>query len=81
MVSCNGYFVAMQLKAVNGRPTALQLHHIKCIIDSGGLGCVLIPTKGIEKVRNYIAKNYPEYIDTPIYDLDQFKNLIECLLN
>lgn len=79
IVSCNGYFIGAELKAENGKPTELQLYHLRSIIDSGGYGMVLIPSKGIEKVRHYIAKKYPDYVDTPIYDLEMFKELIEWL--
>lgn len=79
LINCNGFFIGAEVKAENGVPSELQLYHLRQINDSGGIGFILIPTKGIEKVRNYIAKNYPEYSDTKIYDFEKFKKLIEFL--
>ena len=39
----NGYFVAIEVKAPNGRPSELQLHNIKKINELGGFGVVLYP--------------------------------------
>lgn len=39
----NGYFVAVEVKASNGKPSELQLHNIKKINASGGFGVVLYP--------------------------------------
>ena len=39
----NGYFVGIEVKADNGRPSALQLWQIKCIRRGGGIGIVLYP--------------------------------------
>ena len=67
------------MKAENGVPSELQLYHLRQINNSGGIGLLLIPSKGIEKVRNYIKNNYPDYTDTKIYDLEKFKKLIAFL--
>ena len=40
----NGYFVAIELKAQNGRPSELQLYQIEKIRKSGGLAFVLYPS-------------------------------------
>lgn len=61
-------------------PSELQLYHLRQINNSGGIGLILIPTKGIDKVRNYILNKYPEYSDTKVYDFDKFKKLVEFLL-
>lgn len=79
LICCNGHFIGAEIKAVNGVPSELQLYHLRQIIGAGGIGVLLIPSKGIEKVRNYIFKNYPQYDDVEIYDFEKFKELIEWL--
>ena len=39
----NGYFVGIEVKAPNGRPSELQLYNIKKIKESDGFGLVLYP--------------------------------------
>ena len=46
----NGRFVAVEVKAENGKPSELQLYHIKQIKKAGGLACVLYP-KDFEKFK------------------------------
>ena len=44
IIACvNGKFVAIEVKAENGKPSELQLHHIDQIRKAGGLACVLYP--------------------------------------
>ena len=40
---CNGYFVAVEVKAQNGKPSELQKWNIKKINEIGGIGVVLYP--------------------------------------
>ena len=40
---CNGYFVAVEVKAPNGKPSELQKWNIKKINDGGGFGVILYP--------------------------------------
>lgn len=40
----NGYFVAIEVKAQNGRPSELQLYNIQKIRDAGGFAMVLYPS-------------------------------------
>lgn len=42
---CNGYFVAVEVKAPNGKPSELQKRNIKIINESGGIGVVLYPNQ------------------------------------
>ena len=35
LACCNGHFLAIEVKAENGKPSALQLHHIEKIKQSG----------------------------------------------
>lgn len=43
LVCCNGHFLAIELKATNGRPSPLQLHTIEEIKKAGGTALVLYP--------------------------------------
>ena len=40
---CNGYFVAVEVKAPNGKPSELQKWNIKKISEASGIGIVLYP--------------------------------------
>ena len=42
---CNGYFVAVEVKAPNGKPSELQKMNIRKICESGGIGVVLYPNQ------------------------------------
>ena len=43
IVCCNGYFLGIELKAENGKPTELQLWNLDQIRKAGGIGIVLYP--------------------------------------
>ena len=43
LVCCNGYFLGIELKAENGKPTELQLYNLEQIRNAGGIGIVLYP--------------------------------------
>ena len=43
LVCCNGYFLGIELKAENGRPTELQKWNIEKIKKAGGIGMILYP--------------------------------------
>lgn len=53
LVCCNGYFVAVELKAPNGKPSALQQWNIQKIKESGGIGIILYP-KDFEAFKSMI---------------------------
>ena len=40
---CNGYFLAIEVKAPNGKPSELQKMNIRKIIEQGGYGVILYP--------------------------------------
>lgn len=40
----NGRFVAIEVKAQNGKPSELQLYHIKKIREAGGIAFILYPS-------------------------------------
>lgn len=43
LVCCNGYFVGVELKAENGKPSELQLWNIDKIREAAGIAIVLYP--------------------------------------
>ena len=50
----NGYFVGIEVKAQNGKPSELQLHHIQKIRDAGGFAIVLYPS-AFERFKRFIT--------------------------
>ena len=40
----NGYFVGIEIKAQNGKPTKLQLYNVKKIRKAGGFAMILYPS-------------------------------------
>lgn len=55
LVCCNGHFLAVELKASNGRPSPLQLHTIEEIKKAGGQAMVLYP-KDFDKFKELITE-------------------------
>lgn len=51
----NGYFVAIEVKASNGKPSELQLYNIDKINKSGGFGIILYP-KNFERFKTLIEQ-------------------------
>lgn len=49
----NGYFVAIEVKAQNGHPSDLQIHHCTEIRIAGGFSFALYPS-GFEKFKEFI---------------------------
>ena len=49
----DGYFVAVEVKGPNGRPSELQLHTIKKIREAGGFAFVLYPS-GFDEFKTFI---------------------------
>lgn len=43
LVCCKGRFVAVEVKAQNGKPSELQKWNIRRIIEQGGYGVILYP--------------------------------------
>lgn len=39
----NGHFVAIEVKAQNGKPSDLQLYNVKKIREAGGVAIILYP--------------------------------------
>lgn len=51
----NGYFVAIEVKAENGKPSELQIYHQQKIKESGGIAYILYP-KDFECFKKDIKK-------------------------
>lgn len=57
----NGYFVGVEVKAQNGRPSELQLYNIRKIREAGGFAVVLYPS-GFNKFKEFIiGLNHEEF--------------------
>lgn len=50
----NGYFVGIEVKAQNGRPSPLQMYHCEQIRKAGGFAFVVYPT-GWEQLKKFIS--------------------------
>lgn len=61
----NGYFVAIEVKAQNGRPSELQLHAIENIRKSYGFAFVVYPS-GWEKFKEFLWKLNQGYYSTEL---------------
>lgn len=53
LVCCNGYFVGVELKAPNGKPSSLQIHNLGEIAAAGGFPVLLYPNK-YEEFQHFI---------------------------
>lgn len=60
LACCGGHFLAIEVKAENGKPSELQLHHIEKIKQSGGHAVIVKPSQFdelkqlIEELKNEI---------------------------
>lgn len=43
IVCCKGHFMGVELKAPNGKPSELQVHHLRKIDGAGGQAVLLYP--------------------------------------
>lgn len=59
LVCCNGYFLGVEIKAENGKPSELQLWNIDKIRGAGGIAIVLYPEQ-FEEFKEFIL-NLKEY--------------------
>lgn len=53
MACVNGYFVGVEVKAQNGKPSELQLYNIREIRKAGGFAIVLYPS-GFNEFKEFI---------------------------
>ena len=56
----NGYFLGIEVKAPNGRPSPLQIHNLKKIDEAGGYGILLYP-------KDY--ENFKEFVERLMFDI------------
>ena len=52
LVSSDGCFLGIEVKADNGEPSLIQLYHLRKIRESGGYGILLFP-KDFEKFKAF----------------------------
>lgn len=55
LACCNGRFLAIEVKAENGRPSELQLHHIEKIKQSRGHAVIVKPSQ-FEELKQLIQE-------------------------
>lgn len=57
----NGYFVGIEVKAQNGKPSELQLYNVRKIREAGGFAMVLYPS-GFDTFKEFITElNHDNY--------------------
>jgi Holliday junction resolvase len=49
----NGYFVGIEVKAQNGKPSELQMYNVRKIRESGGFAVILYPS-GFNEFKQFI---------------------------
>ena len=54
LASVNGYFVGIEVKAQNGRPSELQLYNVRKIRESGGFAYIVYPS-GWDELKEILA--------------------------
>ena len=55
----NGRFVAIEVKAQNGKPSELQLYHIKKIREAGGIAFILYPS-GWDQFKTLVRNDFSD---------------------
>ncbi len=78
LVSSDGWFMALEVKAPNGAPSQLQLYHLRRIRDSGGYGVLLYP-KDFEQFRlfnEHKSKTNAWYLEN-IKEQERWKKRLE----
>lgn len=67
-----GYFVALEVKAQNGKPSELQIHNIKEIKKSGGFAFVVYPS-GWTECMSFLNQLKQGYFDAETVAKIEFK--------
>lgn len=59
LASVNGYFVGIEVKAQNGRPSELQLYNLRKIRESGGFAYIVYPSgwDELKEILNGLLKD------------------------
>lgn len=63
---CNGFFIGIEVKASNGKPSELQIHNLKKIDEAGGFGILLYPDDFEifkDMIESIILKDYCAVLD------------------
>lgn len=73
LVCCNGFFIGVELKAKNGKPSDLQKWNIRKIRESNGLAIVLYP-ENFDDFKNMIIdlKYDPDTFTDWLMDQDDY---------
>lgn len=53
LASVNGYFVGIEVKAQNGRPSDLQYYNVRKIRESGGFAWIVYPS-GFDELKSIL---------------------------
>lgn len=61
----NGRFVAIEVKAQNGKPAELQVYHIKKIREAGGIAFILYPS-GWDQFKSLCINNFSDDKELPV---------------
>lgn len=56
----NGYFVGVEVKAQNGKPSELQIYNVDKIRNSGGFAMVLYPS-AFQKFKDFVYQLKQDY--------------------
>lgn len=67
----NGYFVGVEVKAQNGKPSELQLYNIRKIREAGGFAVVLYPS-GFDKFKQFILN-----LNQEIFNRDSIPEILK----
>ena len=80
-VVLQGISVELELKAPNGKPSAMQLKNLSMIKDCGCYGFILVENIAtVNKIKTYIKNNYPQYQNVDVIDFDNFKVFLTNIL-
>lgn len=66
LACCNGYFLGIEVKAPNGKPSPLQIHNLKKIDEANGYGILLYP-KDFETFQGLIKALNKSNISSGLY--------------
>lgn len=63
LLCCNGFFIGVELKAEDGKASALQLHELQKIKESGGIAMILKPS-GFTAFKEFIRQSKKDAVLT-----------------
>lgn len=67
LVNVNGYFMAVELKAQNGKPSDLQLYNLRKITKGNGIAILLYP-KDFEQFNEFVERILMGEIPSNLYE-------------